>query len=56
MAFLLCVAHYLMRLAVKGELMGIEGKKIRSTNVYFAHKLLFGIAKKVAMQTNEEPE
>ncbi|MCS0048908.1 MULTISPECIES: hypothetical protein [Vibrio diabolicus subgroup] len=36
--------------------MGIEGKKIRSTNVYFAHKLLFGIAKKAAMQTNEEPE
>ncbi|ELF6907132.1 hypothetical protein ACTFUH_003551 [Vibrio cholerae] len=36
--------------------MSIEGKKLYSTNVYFAHKMLFDIAKKASRQTNAEPE
>ncbi|NMH66511.1 hypothetical protein [Shewanella salipaludis] len=36
--------------------MSIEGKKIYSKNVYFAHKLLFEIAKKASQDTDENPE
>lgn len=36
--------------------MNIEGKKIYSTKVYFAHKLLFGIARKAADKSEKEPE
>ncbi|WP_102505620.1 hypothetical protein [Salinivibrio kushneri] len=36
--------------------MSIEGKKIYSKNVYFAHKLLFEIAKKASQATAENPE
>ncbi|PKF56421.1 hypothetical protein CW748_10740 [Alteromonadales bacterium alter-6D02] len=36
--------------------MSIQGKKIYSKNVYFAHKLLFEIAKKASENTNENPE
>ncbi|TMO72162.1 hypothetical protein CWC17_14605 [Pseudoalteromonas sp. S3785] len=36
--------------------MNIEGKKIYSTKVYFAHKLLFYIARKAADKSTEEPE
>ena len=36
--------------------MSIQGKKIYSKNVYFAHKLLFEIAKKASQNTDENPE
>jgi hypothetical protein len=36
--------------------VSIEGKKIYSTSVYFAHKTLFNIAKKAAANVNNDPE
>jgi len=36
--------------------VSIEGKKVYSKNVYFAHKLLFEIAKKASQDTAESPE
>lgn len=36
--------------------VSIQGKKIYSKKVYFAHKLLFEIAKKASENTNENPE